>query len=513
MELGAEQEYVGISAIYQFVGNAVQVISGALFYVLAAKIFPPSDLGTIALFIAIVGLFGIIFTLGLNNSITHFISSNLKSKVYSPGKILLRILFIGIAVDIAGFLSLYLLSGPVSVIFFHSVSDGKYVRDLAFVLFGNIILSILTGAIIGFERFRASAIISVFTWLIYYFGALGLALIYRSLNAIIFGWIGGLVIGITINALYLGGILARGYMKRNQRVVGSRTIFVYSLPILLSSIMSYGASYTDRLVVAYFLNTAYLGIYNFSLLIFSAITFIAIPFNNITLPKFSEFYGSNNREFIKQNVGAASLLLSYFYVPVALGIGAMAPIVLQILGGPAYVMGQYSLMIVMFVPSLFVSVNILTQAISSVRKTNIFLYSSLGGLITNLVLSFLLIPELKLTGAAIGFSSVSAVTFIILYMLAKKEDIVEFDRAGLIKIWISALIMFSIVYTFSNFLASMVGDSIINLAILIPTGMIIYVGISWKLKIFSNEQKEYIYSMFPENLTVLKRIITMLILH
>ena len=88
MELGAEKEYVGISAIYQFLGNGVQVVSGSLFYIFAARIFPPSDLGVIALFISIVGLFGIVFTVGLNSAITHFISSNLNSKVYSPGKTL-----------------------------------------------------------------------------------------------------------------------------------------------------------------------------------------------------------------------------------------------------------------------------------------------------------------------------------------------------------------------------------------------------------------------------------------
>ena len=40
MELGAEKEYVGISAIYQFLGNGVQVVSGSLFYIFAARIHP-----------------------------------------------------------------------------------------------------------------------------------------------------------------------------------------------------------------------------------------------------------------------------------------------------------------------------------------------------------------------------------------------------------------------------------------------------------------------------------------
>ena len=144
MELGAEKEYVGISAIYQFLGNGVQVVSGSLFYIFAARIFPPSDLGVIALFIAIVGLFGIVFTVGLSSAITHFISSNLNSKIYSPGKTLFRILVLGILLALAGLLVVYAFSGYISIIFFHATSYTFYIKLLSIVLFGrNIVKQIL----------------------------------------------------------------------------------------------------------------------------------------------------------------------------------------------------------------------------------------------------------------------------------------------------------------------------------------------------------------------------------
>ena len=129
-------------------------------------------------------------------------------------------------------------------------------------------------------------------------------------------------------------------------------------------------------------------------------------------PKFSEFFGNDQRSFIKSNVGASSLLLTYFYTPIALGIAALSPIVLYYIAGPAYVSGQYALIVVMLVPTLFISQNLLIQAISSVRKTSFFLYSSLGSLVANVIFSFLLIPYFGLIGAAFGFSSVYVVSFI-----------------------------------------------------------------------------------------------------
>lgn len=513
MELGAEKEYVGISAIYQFVGNGVQLVSGSLFYIFAARIFDQSDMGVIALFIAIVGLFGIIFTLGLNNAITHFISSNLNSRVYSPGKTVLRILVIGMIIAGLGSAVLFVLSPYISILFLKSLKYEIYVKLLALVLFGNILFSILNGAIIGFERFRASAMISVVIWVIYYFGALGLAYTHHTLISIIYGWILGLILGILVSGFYVLGILARGYMRRTQRVVGSRTIFTYSLPLLLSSLLGYGAGYTDRFVVTYLMNTTYLGIYNFSILIMSGIGFISIPFNNITLPKFSEFYGNNNRQDIKENVGAATLLLSYFYVPVALGIAALAPMILYYIAGPQYITGQYALIILMFVPGMFISQNVLTQAISSVRKTSIFLYSTLASLIANIIISFSLIPFLGLIGAALGLSSTSAVTFLILYRLARRENIVKFYFDGIAKIWVAALVMFLTVFISMHLLVRIYGYNVEIMGILIVAGAVFFVLITRVMKIFNEEQKEYILGMFPESMGYLKKILRMLVLN
>ncbi|MGP6239489.1 oligosaccharide flippase family protein [Cuniculiplasma sp. SKW4] len=513
MELGAEREYVGVSAIYQFIGNGVQLVSGSLFYIFAARIFDQSDMGVIALFIAIVGLFGIIFTLGLNSAITHFISSNLNSKVYSPGKTVFRILFIGGLIAGIGAIVLYVLAPYISMLFIKTPGYTVYVKLLSFVLFGNIVFSILNAAILGFERFKASAIISVVIWVIYYFGALVLASLRHSLIAIIYGWILGLILGITVSGFYVLVILARSYMRRTHRVVGSRTIFVYSLPLLLSSLLSYGAGYTDRFVVTYLMSTTYLGIYNFSILIMSGIGFISIPFNNITLPKFSEFYGNNNRENIRENVGASSLLLYYFYVPVALGIAALAPMVLYFVAGPGYVSGQYALMILMFIPALFISQNVLTQAISSIRRTSIFIYSTLASLIANIVISFSLIPFIGLIGAALGLSSTSGVTFVILNYLGRKENIVKFNMRGIGKIWLSAIVMFAIIFSMMQILLRMYGYNIIVLALLIFLGAIIFVVVTKYMKIFTSDQREYILEMFPESMHFLKRLISFLVLN
>ncbi len=513
MELSAEKEYVGISAIYQFLGNGVQMISGSLFYIFAARIFDPTDMGNIALFIAIIGLFSIVFSVGLNTAATHFISSSLASSHYSVRTILLRIIALGIGLSILGFAVLFVLSSEISFLFFHSTVDSFLVKLLSIVLVGNILFSILNGAVIGFQRFRASAIISVFIWVAYYFGALFFAILDRSLLTIIFGWIIGMAAGILIDLFYLLFIVLRGRSRSTRRNLGSRSIFLYSIPILLSSLISYGASYTDRFVVAYLLNTSYLGIYNFSLLIFSGISFLAIPFNNITLPKFSYAFGNGDRERIRDGVASSTLLLSYVYVPIALGVASLSRLILYFIAGPAYVTASDSLIIVMFLPAIVISSNILTQAISSVRKTRFFIYSAAISLTANIVLSFALIPSFGLIGAAFGFSSVSLSSFVVLYYLAKKENLVKFNLRGTAKIWLSSIFMFVVIYILSIYLNSIFGYSPVVLIFLILLGMSIFLIVSKFLIIFSEQEKEFIRSLFPERLKKLRFLIDKIILN
>lgn len=513
MELSVEKEYVGISAIYQFLGNGVQMVSGSIFYIVAARIFNTSDMGSIALFIAIIGLFSIVFSVGLNTAATHFISANLASAHYSVRTILLRILSLGIGISILGFAVVFGLSSEISFLFFHSPLKTNMIKLLAIVLVGNILFSILNGAVLGFQRFKASAIISVAIWVMYYFGALAFAFFDHSLYTIIFGWIIGMAAGILIDIAYLFLIALKGSREMQKRRMGSRSIFIYSLPIVLSSLISYGASYTDRFVVAYLMDTSSLGIYNFALLIFSGISFIAIPFNNITLPKFSAFFGRGDREAIRGGVESSTLLLSFIYIPSTLGIASLSSLILYFIAGPNYVSASYALMIVMIIPAFVISSNILTQAISAIRRTKFFLYSSILSLIANVVVSFILIPPFGLVGAALGFSSVSLSTFAILYYLARKENLVKYNIMGIGKIWVSSIIMFLVLVVASNYLHSIYGYSLIILLMLLLIGAGIFVIISRYMRIFSEDEKAFIRSLFPERMKKLRMLIEKLILH
>lgn len=505
---GSQSRFIGVDALFQYAGSGVQLFSGFIFYIIAVRLFDTADMGAIAIFIAIVGLFNIVFSFGLSTASQHFTSYNLGQGDYpAVKKTIYRIIKYGLALSLLGLVTLEILAGEISVIFLHSAKFTELVRILGVVLFGNVLFGILNGMILGIQQFRLSAIISIIIWVTYYFGALGFAVYLRSIDTIVFGWLIGISLGVATELIVVLSSVKK-YFKGGTPPSGS-FIVRYSFPILLSGIISYGAAYADRFIVSGLLNLSALGVYNFSLLIAGAIGFMSIPFNNILMPKFSEMFGKNEKARIASTVAISSTLLSYFYVPSALGIAALAPVILNLLGGGAYITGADPLRIIMFFTAISITQNIITQAIASVRRTRLFLYSSGFALAANVILSIFLIPRYGLVGAALGYSSVYAVTFAILFYFAKKESVISIDARGMLTVWASAIIMFVVV----DYLSYIMGLSIIYMPAYILLGAVIYVGLAKVIGIFKNENKELILSFFPSKSTLIRKLLFLLVLH
>ena len=166
---GPQTRFIGVDALFQYAGSSVQLFSGFVFYTIAVRLFDTTDMGAIAIFLAIVGLFNIIFSFGLSTASQHFTSYNLGKGDYpSVKKTIYRIIKYGFTLSLLGLITLEILAEGISIVFLHSAKFTVLVRILGVVLFGNILFGILNGTILGIQQFRISAIISIFIWITYY---------------------------------------------------------------------------------------------------------------------------------------------------------------------------------------------------------------------------------------------------------------------------------------------------------------------------------------------------------
>lgn len=496
---------LGGDALYLTVQSGVQLVSGAVFYIIIVRLFDTTTVGAIALMMAIVGLFNVIFSFGLGTAASHFIAFHIGRKDFaSAKKSIQRIVLYGFLLSFIGFAVTILLAPELSMIFFKSYSYVFILRLLSTVVFGTILLGVLNGSLIGLELFRLSAVIFIVVWSIYYFSGIFFAFFVRSIDSIIIAWIIGIFLGVIIDATVLWRIQNR--FPEKGSVLSTNVLFLYSMPVLFSSLMSYGASYTDRFVVAGLMHLSQLGVYNFALLITSSVGFIAAPFTTILLPKFSEFFSHGQMDAIRSNVRSSITILSFLYIPSALGIGALSPMILSLLGGAQYTSGSYALTIIMFSSALFVGLNVLSQSISAIRKTRVFIFSSAAALISNVAVSIALIPTFGLVGASLGYSSVYAASFLVLFYFARKEGVSSFNLKSLGRVWFSSLAMFTAVFLSVTFVSS----SLILLPVYIAFGAAIYLGLVKALKAIEHTDRDLLVSILSDNLRVIRRLVLML---
>lgn len=525
----AEGSSPGIDAIYQFVSAGFQLFSGVAFYMVIVRLFNTSIVGAIALFLAIIGLFNIVFSFGLATAIQHFSSYHLARGDYATtASVLKRLLLYSTILALLGALTIVAGSGPISSLFLHTGAYTALVRLLGLVLLGNIIYGVLNGALLGLRRFRLAAVISIITWVFYYFGSVGLAILTRSFSTIVYGWMMGTFVGAALGLVALGRTV-NGFghnidpgssggirydaggglaMSRNGGAGPSaRTIIYYTVPVLLSGVIGYGATYVDRFVVAGLMSLSSLGVYNFALLVVGGTGFIATPFVNILITKFSSLFGAGLRSSIRDLMKTSTLLLSAIYVPVALVIAALAPIILALLGGGRYVGGSVALAVIMFFSALAVSGNMLMAALASTRRTRVFIYSSAAALASNLAFSLLLIPRLGLLGAAIGYSSANVGSFAVLWAFLNREGLLSYDARGMLKVWASSMGAFLILMLLERW----VGYSIPLLFPYLIIGAAFYLVALKALRTFSKERKGFILSLFPASYGWLRWIIDVLL--
>lgn len=491
--LKIEKQDAAQGALYQYTSTAVTFLSGILFYVFLAKAFPTTVVGEMSLILAIATIMNIIFTLGLQNGAQHFLSyymaKNEHGKVYW---LVLQLIIYGMLLALGGSFLTYALSYYIAELFFHSSSLGYIVHYLAFELFFMICFNIFNGILLGLQSFRLSAIVSIFGQSLSYLFSFILIFIFRQVQFAILGLAVGYGISVFVSLTVILQSLSVSRNKSPSAYI--RPVFSYSMPILFSSIIGYGSTYIDRFVVAYFLTTAQLGVYSFVLLISGSLGILVGPISNVLLPKLSEIYSTGTREDMKRAVATASYILAYIYTPAALGVAALSREILLLFAGIEYFPGTVPLSILMFISALFITQNVLSPALFSIRATRIFMIVALSTLVSNVSLSFLLIPRFGLVGAALSNSSVSAVGFLLQYYFARRFTVSEFQIIRIAKILIGSGIMFFILM----FAQMHFGFSVYLLPEYIVVGFLIFVISGKVMRIFDHETKELISGkLFP----------------
>ncbi len=503
-------EPFGSGVAFQYSSVLAMFLSSSLFYFLIAHILPVTIVGSISLLYAILNIATAVFVFGLSKGVQHYLSYHIsQGNNLTVMKLIKKTVLISPILAISAFTVMYFLAEPVSILFFHSFKYSLSIKIIGVAIGASVLVIIFSSILLGLGQFVKYSLIYIFVNTFIYFFPLILLFIYKKYLYLIMG----IAIINIINAIIFIFFVYKSYKKLsfykngiNNKPELYKNLVKYSLPLFFASFIGTSATYVDRIVVSYFINLSYLGVYNFALVIAAAATYTIYPIKRLLLPKLSSFFSLNNKFAFREGIGMLLNIASLIYIPAALGIAALSKVLLFVFAGPVYTVAWIPLSIIMLVSALFVGTGILASGISSVRKNKIFIVSSILSLESNLLLSIILIPKFYIMGAAIAYSSMSVINFIIIYSYARKYKISNYDVPRIVKIWIASFIMASILFELKNFFAF----NLISTFSYIILGIIIYLIEIKLFKLVSNREMGFIVTIIPKKLKSIKNILYLL---
>ncbi len=393
------------------------MVAGYFFNYLITHLLGTESYGIYAICFTLLSIAVVISKLGLDNALVKSISAFLKED--APGSALLyfRKSFTIVTISSALVCSiLYFSSGWLAQLFGNRLlEDG--IKVVALIVLPNSLLHIQAEKYRGLKKMGSySLLINGSITLI----AAGLLLILHKIIGNITE-LSLLALGSSISLLLIL-VSFRSEFKVNApswNFITYHSIFKLSIPMLLSGSMFLVMSWTDILLLGYYLDETQVAIYSIAFKISTVITIALYAVNAIASPKFSELHASNQNIELKALAMKIAKLNLFLTLPIIVIIAIFSPIILAFFGED-YLAGQ-SVLLILCAGQFFSSIcgSVLTL-LNMAGKEKIVRNIVGATALLNIGLNALLINLYGIEGAAIA-TFVSLIVWNILGLMAVKK--------------------------------------------------------------------------------------------
>ncbi|SDW60455.1 Membrane protein involved in the export of O-antigen and teichoic acid [Haloarcula vallismortis] len=385
-----------------FVGMAVRLTLSFLVSVLAARYLGQIGYGTLSIGTTILAAVSTLTMVGLGQGVSGYLprydSPETKRDILVSASLIILPVSVGIATALivaAPFLSSNIFDDPSLVPVIRVCALGIPVANI-----GQLAVSAIRGnkqtlpkVLIDDICLQGSRVI-----LVALFGLIGLGTV-----AIASAYTASLVLSATFGLYYL--IRQTPLISASGTIKVRRDLLSYSFPLWISAGMSVIYSGTDTFIIAYFSETASVGIYNVVYPLAHHLSIIMISVGYIALPTFSEMHANNEYGKIKSNYQSVTeWVLAGTLVPFLM-ILFFPNEIITLFFGSEFTVGSLALSILAFGFFFHSITGPTSDIVKAIDASRLVMVDGAVAALVNFILNIILVPQFDYIGAAIATTS------------------------------------------------------------------------------------------------------------
>ena len=258
--------------------------------------------------------------------------------------------------------------------------------------------------------------------------------------------------------------------------------FKLGLPILIIMVAFWFIDYANRFIVKYFLTLESLAIYSFGFKVGQLILFLVTTFQTLWQPLMFKIFKVEDAKRIFSDIFTYLVMALFFG---ALAISIFSNELIAIFSTKKYVQASSIVPMAVMTYALFGFYYFLQTPLILKRRLYVIASLSCFAALLNIILSFLLVPLLQIKGAIIATFITYLLLSVAMFVIAQRNYKIPYDYAGLVKILLSA----SVIFLLANSIAL---RGIVNIIVFKITLLFLFFVILWALRFFNKGEIGYV---------------------
>ena len=499
---------VARGTIYIAVQNVLTSAMGIAFYIVAARLLTPGDIGAIATLQFTVAVYTTVAILSLQTAATKYMSEEIgrgKSEV-AAAIALQTVKLVGVSSILILCLA-YLFSSSLAGSFLGDPSKSLIFTIALVSAFFGILKQMYVSFLQGVQCLDLFAKTHIATVLVSSGLAVLAVILGYGLTGVVTAWLVSQIVGFGLSAFFYRGCLP----EPSTKGYSLRKLFVFAVPLLLLGLIGLIANWSDRIIfLAITGSLSDLGIYHLAVRGSMTLSIIPYAIGIAVLPAFSELYGRVGKEGMSKTVRLSTRYLAYLIFPAAFGLASISETSIVFLFGEEYSRAGLSLAI-LSVAYIMTAYNVIfISALQAIGETGVFIKIGLATMITQISLVTLLSPFIGILGPTIARAVMLFVGFAYPLHELRKRMGVEIDIKAAEKAILSSLLMAVPINLMDGMLKTVLATPL-RFLLDILLGVTLYSILAIFLRLLEKKDIELLRQVAPQNfgsiLDLLERVV------